>query len=123
MLGTYHLVYDTGGAELGVAILFLLEPVHFTCATELLKLSGSELCLILKPYMLSTLHEFHCIQTAGVASDRKYLNDKGEEVLAGLTSLENEKTSVASAEEVLALILWVTALGSGKNVDVLIDML
>jgi hypothetical protein len=120
-LGEYHLVYDKNSVELPVAILFLIEHVHFTCGGIVLVLVlGSELCLILEPYVLKTLHEFHCIQSGGDPTDTKYLTDTtGVEATSGLKCSTSEGAEESCAELALALILWRL---NNANVDVLIMM-
>jgi hypothetical protein len=112
-LGSYHLVYDSL-TPLGVAILFLLDNVHFTCtvlgvtALVLVPLGGMVLCLILSPEVLAAVYEFHCNQTAsgsGVAQESKYYNEGGTLVsISTLLSAENEKTAGESAEVALGTI-------------------
>jgi hypothetical protein len=80
VLGKWHTVVDTKvGAELGAAILLLLEPVHFTCSIALVDVKGSVMCLILEPLTAAKVHLFHCTLTSGTANEKKYLNDSGVE--------------------------------------------
>ncbi|HEY1832895.1 MAG TPA: hypothetical protein VGG08_00550 [Solirubrobacteraceae bacterium] len=84
--GTFHYVLDIlGEPEESVAVLF--EPVEtvFECtlfAKNTLK--GKLLCLILKPLVPSTTHEFHCVPKAGGGKgeqgDLFYWNDAGEKL-------------------------------------------
>ncbi len=81
LLGKWHTVVDTKkGATLGAAILLLLEPAHFTCSIALIELKGSILCLITTPLTSNASHTVTCAQTAGMASETKYLNDAEVEV-------------------------------------------
>ena len=120
VLGEYHLVYDTGGTELGVAILLLVNSTHFTCANLFLEVvSGEQLCLIKEPYVAKTLHLFVCTQTAGVQSET-YLNDSGNTITPKLTVTEGENATPGAAEAATGLILWLNA--SGANVSTVIMM-
>jgi hypothetical protein len=68
VLGTWHLVWDRENGkefkELTTGVLFLVEPVHFTCSIVLLEVKGEQLCLHLKPTEENTTHLFHCIANA-----------------------------------------------------------
>lgn len=119
-LGTYHLVYDTGGTELGVAILFLVNATHFNCAGLFLDVtSGEQVCLIKEPYTAKTLHLFVCEQSKGVQKET-YLDDNGNTVTPKLTVTEGENAKPGAAEEATGLILWLNA--SGQNVSTVIMM-
>jgi hypothetical protein len=119
-LGTYHLVYDTGGTELGVAILFLVGATHFNCAGLFLNVtSGEQLCLIKEPYVEKTLHLFVCEGSKGVQSET-YLNDKAETISPKLIVTEGEGATPSAAEEAVGLILWLDP--TGKNVSTIIMM-
>jgi hypothetical protein len=112
VLGTYHLVFDKLGSlekkELGIGILFLLEPVHFECLGVLFFVTGEVLCLI-KPVDELTKHfEIVCEQKTGDPSETLYWNEGGTEVKMGLEALkntENEKTVDMAGELTTALIL------------------
>jgi hypothetical protein len=120
-LGTYHLVYDKSSTELPVEILFLVGATHFTCGgIFLIKVEGSESCLIKEPYVAKTLHEFTCTQVKGVSGDPTYFNDEGKEVKSGLTSSTSEAAAEGAAEEAKGLILWLEK--ESKNVEVTIMM-
>lgn len=120
-LGHYDLVYDTGSTELGVAILFLVEPTHFTCLGIFLNVvEGEQVCLILEPYVEKTLHEMVCESSSGGVQKETYLNDNGETVSPKLTVTEGESTKVNAAESAKALLLWVNA--SGTNIKVVFHM-
>jgi len=123
-LGEYHFVYDTLGASetnaLGIAILFLVNTMHFECAggITLIKVEGSELCLITEPHVAKTLHAFTCAETAGVPTDKVYWNDSGTEVKHGsppkagewgLGASENEENAIGLAWAAGFLILWLNA--------------
>jgi len=124
-LGEYHYVYDALGTSetnaLGIAILFLVLATHFECASgiSLIKVEGSELCLITEPHVAKTLHQFTCsITGAGVPTDKVFWNDEGKEVKHGspplggewgLSTSENEEKAIGSAESAGALILWLNA--------------
>ena len=119
-LGEYHLVYDTGGTELGVALLFLVNSTHFTCANLFLNVvSGEQLCLIKEPYVAKTLHLFVCAQSQGVQSGT-YLNDGGTTITPKLTVTEGENATPGMALEGTGLLLWLN--GSGSNVSTVIMM-
>ena len=110
VLGEYHLVYDTGEPELGVAILFLVNSLHFTCLGLILNVvSGEQVCLIKEPYVEKTLHEFTCTPAGEGIQSETYLNDKKEAVTPKLMISENEGTPGTAAEEAKGLILWLNA--------------
>jgi hypothetical protein len=110
LLGTYHIVFDKlgTGSELGVGILFLIEPVHFECSGKLFIAEGEILCLI-KPIDTLTKHfEIECQETKGAPGETTYWNAKGEEVKMGenqLLTKENEGTGTMSGDSIVALIL------------------
>jgi hypothetical protein len=109
MLGEYHLVYDTGGTELGVAILFLVEPVHLTCLGIILNIvEGEQVCLIKEPYVEKSLHEMVCEGSAGVQKET-WLNDNGETIKPKLKVISEEKTEGTVALELKALILFLNS--------------
>jgi hypothetical protein len=95
MLGTYHLVFDHLGMTLsedGVGVLFLLEHLHFTCETGIIKILvlmlGELLCLI-KPVNTKAAHfEIVCNETAGDPSETVYWNEAGTEVKMGTEALK-----------------------------------
>jgi len=68
VLGTWHIVWDREAGkefkELTTGVLFLIEPVHYTCSLFLVELKGELLCLHLKPTEENTTHLFHCIANA-----------------------------------------------------------
>ncbi|HEY2142010.1 MAG TPA: hypothetical protein VGG98_08120 [Solirubrobacteraceae bacterium] len=112
VLGTAHLVFDKLGAKLseaGVGVLFLLEPVHFTCLGILIKVKGEVLCLI-KPVNVKAKHfEIVCEQkSAGDPAETVYWNEAGTEVKMGENGLlteENDEKPTMSSEKTTALIL------------------
>ena len=119
-LGKYDLVYDTGGTELGVAVAFLIEPVHFTCAGLFLDVvEGDEVCLILEPYVEKTLHRLMCTGERGKQSET-FLNDSAETVTPALAVTEGEGTKIGVDERVEVLLLWLDS--SGENVQVVFHM-
>jgi hypothetical protein len=91
VLGKWHTVVDTKtGEALGAAILWLLEPVHFTCSILLVEITGSFMCLITTPLTSAATHTITCTQVNGVAQEKKYLNDAGmETTIAPLLLLIN----------------------------------
>jgi hypothetical protein len=109
-LGSYHLVFDTLKAtlaEAGVAILFLVDNVHFVCTTiigEILNtvfLGGMVLCLIVNPTALTKVFEFQCKQgsSSGHPGETKYYNEAGTLVsISPLKSSENEGTQAEAAQ-------------------------
>jgi len=113
VLGEYHIVWDKLAPTLGVAILFLIEHVHWTCnplgINTLLLALGSVICLILTPTISSVTHEFHCTRTAtkGEQEELHYWNDAGVEQLANLKASVNE-----GAEEKFALVMLGTLTGA-----------
>jgi hypothetical protein len=120
-LGTYHLVYDTGGTELGVAALYLQAPTHFTCAGLFLNaISGQLICLIKEPYVEKTLHEVVCTGASGKQTET-YLNDSGTTVSPKLSVSEGESGSVEAAWSVKWLLLWLSV-KTKLNTLVVIDM-
>lgn len=120
--GEYHLVYDTAGTELGVAILFLVATTHFTCAGLFLNIvSGEQACLIKEPYVEKTLAKMVCEQTKNGEQKEIYFNDAGTEVHPKLTVHEGESETAISASEVAeALLLFLNA--KAENVKSLIKM-
>jgi hypothetical protein len=111
-LGTTHLVFDKlgAGAELGVGVLFLIEPTHFTCLIALIVVEGQLLCLI-KPINTITKHwEIVCTKgkEQGDPGETLYWNETGTEVKMGeglLLSKENEGAGEMAGENATALIL------------------
>jgi hypothetical protein len=116
-LGSWHLVYDhlgTSLSEAGVAILFLLDNVHFVCNFEivgaqliLVPLGSMVLCLITNPTTLQATFEFKCKGTAakGVTEESKYYNSGGTLVsISTLLSAVNEGTNEQSVEKALGTI-------------------
>lgn len=91
VLGSDHLVYDTlktSLSEAGVAILFLVGAVKFSCASGLInvevRLGGMVLCLISNPIALTKIFEFHCkAVAAGKPEESKYYNAAGTLVPIG----------------------------------------
>jgi len=106
VLGKWHTVVDTKvGAELGAAILLLLEPVHFTCSIALVEVKGSVMCLILEPLTPAKVHLFHCTLTSGTTNEKKYINDSGVEVaVEPLLSSTNHGAFEESGETALGTI-------------------
>jgi hypothetical protein len=109
-LGSYHLVFDTLKAtlaEAGVAILFLVDNVHFICKVPILGeilqevfLGGMVLCLVANPTALTKVFEFQCKEGA---SDHpllsKYYNEAGTLVkISPLMSSEGEGTEAEGAQ-------------------------
>ena len=108
-LGEYHIVYDTGGTELGAAILFLVNATHFTCAGLFLNIvTGEQVCLIKEPYVSKSLHELVCEGSKGVQKET-YLNDSGTTISPKLSVVEGEESKPTADEEANALILFLNA--------------
>ena len=108
-LGEYHLVYDTGGTELGVAILSLVASTHFTCAGLFLNVvSGELVCLVKEPYVSKSLHEGVCEQSKGVQKET-WLNDSGASITPKLVVTEGEEGKPGAAVEGKALGLTLNA--------------
>ncbi len=111
-LGTFHLVFDKlgTGAELGVGVLLLMEPVHSECSGKLFVEEGQLLCLI-KPVETKAKHfEIVCLKgkEAGDPGETVYWNEAGTEVKMGeelLLTHENEKAGIMSSLNTTALIL------------------
>jgi hypothetical protein len=121
LLGKYDLVYDTGGSELGVAILFLVGSTHFTCAGLFLNtFEGTQLCLILEPYVEKTLHEIVCIGKGG-KQEETLIADNGETVSPLLTVTEGENAKPTANFKLQALLLWLN-LSTKENVKVVVHM-
>lgn len=102
ILGSWHLVYDTLSANLsadGLAILYLLGAVHFTCKfgtiEALIVLTGMILCLIPKTEPASKVFEYKCEQTSThKPTDTHYYNEAGTLVsISPLLAAENESTA------------------------------
>jgi hypothetical protein len=120
-LGSWHLVYDSLGTELskaGVAILFLLDNVHFVCKFPivgerliLVPLGGMVLCLVESPTTLTTTFTFHCEKQAkGVTKESKYYNGSGTLVsISTLLSAESEGTPAESVESASGTIEFTAA--------------
>jgi len=100
-LGSWHLVWDSlsSGAGLKVAILFLVDNVHFSCRPVIgseklfvVSLGGMVLCLVLNPEALTKVFEFHCNENReGRPEDTKYYNEGGTLVnISPLMTTENE---------------------------------
>jgi hypothetical protein len=113
-LGTYHFVFDKLGSlekkELGIGVLFLLEPVHFECLGVLQTVTGEVLCLIKPVDELVKHFEIVCEQVKGDPSETLYWNEGGTEVKMGgeaLKSTQNEKEVDMAGELTTALILTV----------------
>lgn len=111
-LGTTHLVFDKlgTGAELGVGVLFLVEPTHFECAGVLQIVEGQVLCLITPVGKKANHFEITCTKgkEKGDPGETVYWNEAGTEVKMGeelLLTKENEKAGVMSGESTTALIL------------------
>lgn len=108
-LGTAHLVWDAlgTGAELGAAILFLLEHVHFTCvilgSEHLVLVLGEVLCLITPTNALAKTFTVKCEKgaKAGDPKETMYWNEAGTlvEIPEGLLSSENEGVSYKMSAE------------------------
>jgi hypothetical protein len=115
VLGEYHLVYDTGEPELGVAVLFLVNPTHFTCASLFLNVvEGEEVCLVKEPYVEKTLHQLVCASKGGKQSDT-WLNDSGETITPKLSVTEGENSRPEGAWELELLVLWLEAGGNAHT--------
>jgi hypothetical protein len=108
-LGSYHLVYDTLKAtlaEAGVAILFLVDNVHFVCNTLIgevlvvVALGGMVLCLIVHPTELTKVFLFECNEGAkDHPAETKYYNEAGTLVsISPLLSSENEGANTEGAQ-------------------------
>jgi hypothetical protein len=84
--GEYHYVYDSLSPSLGIAILFLPNETVFECSTFLKtkvksqSANGGLVCLILEPTMKQVTHLFHCEQEKGKQKEKRYWNDKTEEI-------------------------------------------
>lgn len=110
--GTWHLVWDTlgTGAELHVAMLFLLEAIHFTCkppigAEQLFEVlpGGMVLCLILNASSLTKEFEFHCSENGSKEpADTKYYNASG--TLVNITRVKIVEDEGETKQE--AIQLW-----------------
>jgi hypothetical protein len=115
-LGTYHYVFDVlgTGESLGVAVLFLPEHVHLTCASIIgnqliLVLGPGPVCLILKPLESNKVHLFHCEQEKGTQKERTYWNDESREVKAALKCAVNEGSEVECGELALGEVKYEVA--------------
>jgi hypothetical protein len=101
--GTFHLVWDEEKTtfELTVGTLFLVNPVHFSCAMILFKVEGEQLCLDLKPTELSKTHSFHCVANGVKQNDswcKKDVAGCKELVIPVLKTSINEAVPGESAE-------------------------
>jgi len=111
-LGSWHLVWDSL-EPLGVAILYLLDNVHFVCSFEIIgnklyivPLGAMVLCLVLNPTTLTAVFEFHCkAVAAGVTEESKYYNEGGTLVsIHRNESAVNEGTEEESVEKALGTL-------------------
>ncbi|HEV2974445.1 MAG TPA: hypothetical protein VGX69_05550 [Solirubrobacteraceae bacterium] len=74
LLGTWHLVFDRkiGGnfEKLTTAMLYLFQPVHFSCSSLVLdEFKGELLCLHLKPEEKAFTHSFHCVRNGDESTE------------------------------------------------------
>jgi hypothetical protein len=106
-LGSWHLVYDTLKAGLtgsGVAILFLVGKVNFTCAGGAVAIEvkggGMVLCLIKNPETLTKTFTFACKLRTGSfgPEETKYDNTAG--TMVSITPLESNENGGAFVESV-----------------------
>ena len=102
-LGTIHIVYDKlgTGTELGAAVLFLIELLHFSCSIVLILVKGELLCLITPINKLATVFTTKCEQEkAGDPKEVVYWNDEGKEVniKEGLLASESDGTFEMSSQ-------------------------
>jgi hypothetical protein len=106
-LGSWHLVYDTLKAGLtgsGVAILFLVGKVNFTCSATGVKIEvkggGMVLCLIANPEALTKTFQFACkLRSSGFGPEEtKYDNAAG--TMVSITPLESNENGGAFKESV-----------------------
>jgi hypothetical protein len=111
--GVFHFVLDIlGEPEESVAILFLPVETEFECSLFAKnKVRGELLCLILKPLVSSTTHEFHCEPKAGGGkgeqADLFFWNDAGEKIgPVHLESALNGTTFVRSSQAALSTIVF-----------------
>jgi hypothetical protein len=111
-LGTFHLVWNKLGAELGAGALFLVELTHFVCLFVLVEVEGEVLCLI-KPVGAKVKHFEVVCKPAALAGDpgeTTYWNEGGTEVKMGeekLLTHESDGAGVMSSENTTALILTI----------------
>jgi hypothetical protein len=111
VLGTWHLVFDKkiGGnfEKLTTAVLFLVEPVHFSCSSLVLaEVKGEVLCLHLKPEEKAFTHSFHCVRNGFEPTEewcmKGDVSEKCEEPLAPKLESNTNMTSFRkSAEQAL----------------------
>jgi len=99
-LGTFHIVFDSL-TTLGLGVLFLVEPLHFTCVvglSELLLVKGEVLCLATPTNSLTKTITVKC-ETGPENGDPKetvYWNhETGAEVKMGLEGLLTSKNGGA----------------------------
>ncbi|HEV2974575.1 MAG TPA: hypothetical protein VGX69_06210 [Solirubrobacteraceae bacterium] len=117
VLGTWHLVFDRkiGGnfEKLTTAILFLVEPVHFSCSSLLLvEVKGEVLCLHLKPETAAFTHSFHCVRSGDLPTEEWCMkgDDGKEECLEPLKPVLESNTNMTkfrnSAEQALGTMTF-----------------
>jgi hypothetical protein len=116
VLGTWHLVWDrkAGGSftELTTAVLFLVEPVHFSCSSLILiVVQGEQLCLHLVPTESKVTHSFHCIAEETIAGKPHQTEEWCKKDVGGVCTepvapkleafINHPKAAVVSAEQAL----------------------
>lgn len=101
-LGEYHYVDDFLGNPKGVAILYLVNTKFKCTALVSVEVKGHELCLILEPLVLSTMHEIHCrAGSKGMEEPKEWFNDsEGKESAV----LLEEKNGGAFEEAALTVL-------------------
>jgi hypothetical protein len=111
VLGEAHLIYDTL-SPLGVGILFLVTPLHFTCAlfgiNELVLLAGGFICLIKPINTLAKHFEIVCKEAGnltGDPSETTYWNGSGKEEHSSMLTNFGESSFESTAPNGAALIL------------------
>lgn len=109
-LGSFHYVYDTLGGTEKVAILFLPKPTEFECSIVKVKVTGTLVCLILKPLESNVTHQFHCVQKEGKQTGTRWWNDAGTAQTAQLlTETNNSGRPEESGELALAEVTFARA--------------
>jgi hypothetical protein len=96
VLGTYHLVFDHLGTTLsedGVGVLLLIEHLHYTCETGIVKilvlLLGELLCLVKAVNTKAAHFEIACSASKGDPGETTYWNEAGTEVKMGSEALKS----------------------------------
>jgi hypothetical protein len=90
--------------KLTTAVLFLVEPVHFSCSSLFLdEVKGEVLCLHLKPETGAFTHSFHCVRNVFEPTEewcmKGDVSEKCEEPLKPVLQSNVNETKFRSSAE------------------------